>query len=138
MFCTTFLRICDIMEKVTFDYSMKNIPLPSKNTYKAKLHVKVENVIKRMRWKSYFFHNPSASNQQTSNFGLKSRKSPSHVYDLKPLENDLLEMLENIKFRHVSNSFQSKLRKDIKKINSSTKAIIFADKTRNLYEMEKD
>ena len=75
MFCTTFLRICDIMEKVTFDYSMKNIPLPSKNTYKAKLHVKVENVIKRMRWKSYFFHNPSASNQQTSNWFEIQKKS---------------------------------------------------------------
>ena len=47
-------------------------------------------------------------------------------------------MVDNIQFRHVCNSFQSKLRNDTKKIDSSTKAIIFADKTKNLYEMGKD
>ena len=45
------------MEKINFNYSLKNIPVPSKSSYKLKLIDKIENVIKRMRWKAQFFIN---------------------------------------------------------------------------------
>ena len=40
-------------------------------------------------------------------------------------------------FKQVRNAFQDKLRRDVKSINSSKKVLVFADKTRNLYEMDK-
>ena len=43
------------MEQIRFNYSMTNIPIPPKNAYLRKLIEKVENVIKRMRWKAFFF-----------------------------------------------------------------------------------
>ena len=48
----------------------------------------------------------------------------------------MLEMIENLRFRKVSNQFQDKLKGDITNIKNSTKLLIPADKTRNLYEMD--
>ena len=54
--------------------------------------------------------------------------------ELKPFEKDVLKLLENIKFRDTKNHFQETLANELKKINSSDKIFIFADKTRNIYE----
>ena len=40
-------------------------------------------------------------------------------------------------FKKVRNEFQDKLQKDLTIIQKSGKAFIFADKTRNLYEVDK-
>ena len=54
--------------------------------------------------------------------------------ELKPFEEDVLKLLENIKFRDTQNHFQENLANDLKKINSSDEIFVFADKTRNIYE----
>ena len=46
-------------------------------------------------------------------------------------------MIKNIEFRNQHDEFQDQLQQDIKKINSSTKAFIPADKTTNFYEVDK-
>ena len=125
------------MEKLRFDYSMKNIPIPPKINYKTSLLEKVESVIKRMRWKALFFLNPKADQQQTNKFNLKSRKCPPPIDELKPFEEDMFQLVENVTFKQVRSAFQDKLRRDVKSINSSKKVLVFADKTRNLYEMDK-
>ena len=38
------------MEKFEIEYSMKNIPIPSQRQYKIELILKVEKLIKTMRW----------------------------------------------------------------------------------------
>ena len=43
------------MEKVNFDYSIKNIPIPSRNKYLLEHMEKIEMVTKRMRWKAIRF-----------------------------------------------------------------------------------
>ena len=43
------------MDKVTYDYSLKNIPIPSQRKYMKTLISKVESVVHRMRWKAFFF-----------------------------------------------------------------------------------
>ena len=58
--------------------------------------------------------------------------------ELKPFEEDVLKLLENIKFRDTKNHFQETLANDLKKINSSGKILVFADKTRNIYETSLD
>ena len=42
------------MERLSFGYSLKNIPIPSEHSYKLKLMEMTEMVIKRMRWKAIF------------------------------------------------------------------------------------
>ena len=105
-------------------------------TYKIKLLDKVESVLKRMRWKAFFFLNPSTESQ-SGKFNLKSRRCPSPIEDLKPFEDDMFKMIENLRSKKIRNSFQDKLKRDIMKVNSSDKVLVFADKSRNVYELEK-
>ncbi|KAJ8035062.1 hypothetical protein HOLleu_22153 [Holothuria leucospilota] len=65
------------------------------------------------------------------------KKCPPQVNELKAFEEDLIRMTENIQYRKVNNSFLSSLRSDAAKINASGKVYVFADKTRNLYKLDK-
>ena len=81
---------------------------------------KVEMVIKGMRWKAIHFNsNDSRDNIKEENtewYGLKSPCSPRQVKELIPFENDFVELIRNIKFRKIRNTFQEKLKEDIKLI----------------------
>ena len=138
------------MEQTRFDYSMKNIPIPSRNTYIKKLIEKTESVIKRIRWKAFFFEqnkdknktnrdsdNDDSNSAIDNNFGFKSRKCPPQNEELNNFEADVYDMIKNIEFRQVRDDFQDQLQHDIRKINNSTKAFIPADKTNNYYEVDK-
>ena len=50
----------------------------------------------------------------------------------------MFNMVENIKFKHANNAFQNKLNYDIKTIKSSPKVLTFANKSRNIYQLDKD
>ena len=76
--------------------------------------------------------------ENANHFGLSSNKTPPTILELKPFEEDVLKLLENIKFRDTKNHFQKNLANDLKKINSSDKIFVFADKTRNIYETSLD
>ena len=124
------------MEKVCFDYSMKDIPIPPLKAYKINLLDKIESVLKRMRWKALFYLNPS-DESRAGKFNLKSRKCPPPIYELKPFEDDMFKLVENLKFQKVINSFDDKLKCDVKKVNSSDKVLVFSEKSRNVYELDK-
>ena len=47
-------------------------------------------------------------------------------------------LVKNIKFRNISTNFQKNLNDDIKRINSSRKVLIKADKFRSIYQLDKD
>ena len=53
---STLLEFINVMEKLQFDYSYKNIPIPSERNYKLQLMDKIELVIKRLRWKAHFYN----------------------------------------------------------------------------------
>ena len=66
------------MEKINFNYSMKNIPVPSNSNYKLKLIEKVELLIKRMRWRAHFFLNEKRNDTseietEKENYGFLKR-----------------------------------------------------------------
>ena len=42
------------MEKLSYDYSLKDIPMPSESSYRIKLVENIESVLRRMRWKAWF------------------------------------------------------------------------------------
>ena len=77
------------MDPIEFGYSMKNIPTATKGKYKYKLIEKVESVLKRMRWKAFFYDrdnkgdglndsdksdNPNKNEDDDTKFHFKSRK----------------------------------------------------------------
>ena len=47
-------------------------------------------------------------------------------------------LVKNIEFRNVSNNFQKKLNDDIKRINTTEKVPVKADKSRNIYQFDKN
>ena len=51
--------------------------------------------------------------------------------ELIPFENELVELMKNIKFRKIRNTFQEKLKEDIKLITESNKTKTSADKASN-------
>ena len=126
------------MEKFTIDYSTKNIPIPSRKLYIKTLTDKVEKVIKRMRWKVYYYDKEDNDTDHQETYGFKTTKCPPQNRDLINFENDLLDMIRNISFKPVNNEFQTQLKNDIDTIRSSDKAFIPADKSRNFYEMTKE
>jgi hypothetical protein len=117
---------------IRFDYSLKNIPIPSQDAYLKPLIEKVESVTKRMRWKANFFLKGSTTQNQSNLFDLSSNKSPPSIPLLKPFEDDddLIKLIENVKFWRSKDQFQTSLANNLKKINSSPNIFIFADKTR--------
>ena len=86
------------MEKRKFEYSTKNIPLPSERSYKLQLTEKIEMVIKRMRWKVIFQDTKKGKNNQ-QRYGLCSFKALPPIKELAAFESELIELVKNIKFR---------------------------------------
>ena len=74
--------------------------------------------------------------QQT--YGLKTLNCPPKIKEIVLFKRDLWNLVNKIKFRKVSNSFQNQLKEDIKAIKKSKKIFVFADKTSNIYQSEKD
>ena len=88
-----------------------------------------------MRWKAHFFIN--GSNEASNNkFGLKSRNNPPQIKRIKRFRKDMLKMIENLEFRNVNDQFLNIPASDAKKIQSTSNVLVFADKTRNLYEID--
>ena len=130
------------MEKVNFSYLVKNIAAPNERTYKLQLIEKIELFIKKLRWKAIFFINNSKETSEScasgSVYGLKSNKCLPQLKELIPFEDDLVDLVKNIKFRKVRNDFQMKLLEDLRKVHSSKKTLTFADETSNMYWLEKE
>ena len=47
-------------------------------------------------------------------------------------------MIKNIEFRNANNTFQEKLRNDIKELSQENKVFVSADKSTNIYKMDKE
>ena len=82
------------MNYIDFGYSLKNILLPSMDSYKYTLIENTEQLLKMMKWK--------VSSANTS---------------MKDFKNDLLKLIENIQFRTVSDKFLNKLNEVLTKFN---------------------
>ena len=116
---------------------MKNIPIPSVKAYLTRLVEKAESVLKRMRWKALFFlRNEDDLQDASSLYGFKTKKCPPQIEELRLFEEDVSYMIENIKFRKVTDNFQKKLKTDIQTLKKSEKLYIPADKTRNFYKLD--
>ena len=127
-------------KRVTKNYSLKNIPLPTATMYKKRLIEMTESVLKRMRWRAHFFltrgEKPNKEDNKPEDYnGLNSRKCPPQVREMEAFETDVAKLIEGIEFRKVRNRFQDSLTADTKQIKESPGIFIRADKTSNLYEV---
>ena len=128
------------MEKKNFGYSLKNIPIPDKQSFTKSLISKAHDFIKRMRWKAHFHdHPPTSTSTKKETYGFNSEKTPPSIQDLAPFENDLYHLIKNIEYKQQPrNRFQRKLQNDVNAIENSTELFVPADKTTNLYKLPKD
>ena len=124
------------MEKFIIDYSTKNIPLPSRSDYLHRLIEKTEQFLRRMRWKAHFFLNPDTTSSSKETYGFKSTKNPPPIEELKDFEDNMLNLIQTVKFKQVNNPFLSKLKEDADHIKNEPKLLIAADKTTNFYKLE--
>ena len=123
------------MNKLNLQYSLKNIPVPSRLQYQKQLVSKVENFLSRLRWKMFFITNPPNNSTHKDTYGIKTNNSCPQMKELKPFEDDLLELISNIQFKPCQNNFQNQLRKDCSLIKNSKDIIVKGDKTSNLYKI---
>ena len=76
---------------------------------------KIESVIKRMRWKTYFYLNKETEEkQQKYTFGFKSRHHTPQCNLLEEFEKDVFYIIKSIKFRKVSRETKGRLIKNQK------------------------
>ena len=103
------------MEKKNLQYSLKNIPAPSKEQYLKCLIDKVTSLLVRMRWKVRFSEKkqkgPYVPDESSC---FKSEISPQQNEHLSAFESAMYELIRNITFRKQLNSFQKQLKKDVK------------------------
>ena len=101
---------------------------------------KVESFVRRLRWKAYQFckENRENNSDQCKNFGFKTVVTPPQNEDLNAFENDTYDMIRNVKFTNIRSKFLDHINRDIESIRSSKKVLVFADKSRNLYELSRE
>ena len=128
------------MKKADFPYSLKNIPIPSKDAYMKCLISKTTDFIQKIRWKAKFALKPTNNNYQSNEtFGLKSLQSAPECKQLVGFENDLINVIYNLEFKpnNTLSKFQKQLSRDVSNINSSQDIFVPADKTPNVYKVSK-
>ena len=87
------------MEKINFNYSLKNILTPTEISNQLMLMNKIESVIKQIRWKVHVYLKKDTRNITYKNYGFKTRKYPSQCKELQKFEKFLLDIIKLIKFR---------------------------------------
>ena len=122
------------MEKCNISYSTKNIRLPSRNDYLQRLIEKTAQFLRRIRWKAHFFLNLDTTWPSKETYGFKSTKPP--IEELKGFEDDMLKMIQSVKFKQVNNPFLNRLKENTDHIKNEPKLLIAADKTTNFYKLE--
>ena len=100
-----------MMEKINFGYSMKKTEIPQNKTYLLQLIEKIETIIKRMRWKVLCNGKNKTNGIKTEWYRFKSSKTPKQLKELIPFENDLIALVQNIRFRKTRNHFQKKIKR---------------------------
>ena len=74
--------------------------------------------------------------QQKEWYGFKSISPASYVPELKPFEDDLIELIQGVEFMPRSNTFLDKMKIEKSEIEAQTKVFVPADKTTNMYLLE--
>ena len=86
--------------KINFNYSMKNISIPSKDEYLMQIIYSTEKFVRNLRWKAFFFLNPEKRGRQKEYFGFNSiRALEEPIPELKLFEQRLMALVRDVQFR---------------------------------------
>ena len=127
------------MDKVNFNYSMKNIPLSSHKNYLIELIHSVARFVANLDKRvDHFLNHNKNQHEKKERYGFNSTKAPPNCPELDQLKDMLYDLVIGVKFRNHSNHFQENLKRDIRKIEAERRMLIAADKTTNHYYMNKE
>lgn len=124
------------MDRISFNYSTKNIPCANSKFYMQQLIAKSEKFIKNLRWRAFFYLNPKSKGEQTNTYGFNTTRSPPAIKELRTFENRMCNIIQGIQFSDTTNKFQKNLKTDIKAATDTNDVIVKADKTTNFYRMK--
>ena len=111
-----------IMEKFDIDDSLKNIPIPSNESYLIKLIDNIESVGKRMGWRANFFSQEKhKSDIRREDLRFKSKSTLPQCKHMEAFEKKFLDVISDIKLRSVNITFQKELKDDIPKTKTVSK-----------------
>ena len=123
------------MEKLAFNISTKNIPIPPQKTYMKQLIDKTDNFVSRIRRKTDIFLFPWKYENPKPSYGFRSTRTAPQSNLLKPFEDELFETIANLEFHEHRSQFQNKMAETVKTIKESKNVFVCADKTTNIYEV---
>ena len=128
------------MEKLNFNCSDKDIPIPSRREILLEYFHSVTDLVKRMRFKADVFLNPQKypkiGRKQT--FGFNTMAAPPSTPLMADFEDGMANLVENIKTGFFTDNFQQNLNTKRRFIKNSEKMIVSADKTTNYYAIPKE
>ena len=85
------------MDQVNFAYSLKNIPIPTKQEYHLELISSVGIFIANFRWRCHFPQKPSNPVQKET-FDFKTTKADPGVPDLVEFKDRIHNLVKSLKF----------------------------------------
>ena len=129
-------------------YAMKNIPVPGRKEHKTKTIKQTGNLIKNVRWAGLFAKHGNQMDsldhpdlpiilERKETFGFKSGNAPPIIPEFLEFEKELWSIVKNIKYFNRTNEFQKMLKKDLDELSKLDKIVVFADKSNNLYCLDK-
>ena len=119
----------DPLRRVTLNYLLKNIPIPSYDLYK-KLIEMAESVLKRMRWRAFFFlRNEDEEDVRGDgmHYGFNSHRCLPQIDELKSFEDNMAKLIESVEFRRPRDNFQNTLQNDVTHIRDFQAIFVPAD-----------
>ena len=105
-----------IMQAKNYNFSMKCIPVASREDYFTVMVARTDRFLRNLRWKAFHFRNKDKPKQEKKEtFGFKTSNTPPADKGLDGFENDLWEIIRNIEFNHKGrNPFQNMLKEKLK------------------------
>ena len=101
---------------------------------------KIRNFCRRIEIKLYFCTNNEDNInmiEKKETYGFKSKFTLKQSEELKNFENEMFDLINQVKFRKTKDNFQHELKKDLRKIGKSKSLIVPADKTTDYYKVPK-
>ena len=115
------------MEKLNFDYLLKNIPTPDGKVKDCDSQKRSRYLSKKCVGELPFFINnnkkDTEDHKQDFSYGLKSGRSPPQVKEHIQFKNNLVRIVKEVKFRKVKNNFQKILCEDMKQVQTLKKTL---------------
>ena len=92
IFLCSSLNVKTRMDRHTFDYSLKNIPIPSEKQFELEFLNSIHKLDWRMRWRATKYLHPEFFQNQKETYSLKSSKAPPYIPELKFFHDGLCDL----------------------------------------------